>query len=76
MTLGITMVKVIDSNERRVVLEGTVDGLPGLTERWTVSVEAIGADPGLLAQVRDELIARMYQKAEAWQTAQLAIASL
>ena len=69
-------VAVVSQNAARIVLEGTVSGLPELTERWTVTVEAIGNDPGLLAQVRDELVAKLDEKQAAWETAQLALSSL
>jgi hypothetical protein len=70
------MVKVISQNPQRVVLEGTVDGFPELTERWTIAVDAIGADPGLLEQVRNELDYRLEQKRLAWIATQAAIANL
>lgn len=70
------MVTVISQNASRVVLEGSIDGYPELTERWTVSVQSIANDPGLLVQVRDELAAKLEAKQAAWITAQLAIASL
>ena len=69
-------VAVVSQNAQRIVLEGTIDGLPELTERWTVTVDAIGADPGLLAQVRDELLVKLDEKLTAWETAQAAISNL
>lgn len=69
-------VEVIDSNARRVVLQGSVDGIPALTQRWTVLVDAIASDPGLLAQVRDELYARISENLNKWSAAQAAIAAL
>jgi len=69
-------VSVVDQNALRVVLEGVVDGYPQLTERWTVSVSAIGNDPGLLAQARDELIARLETRVTQYLIAQEAIANL
>lgn len=69
-------VKVFDQNAVRVVLLGAVDENPELNEKWTISVAAIADDAGLLAQKRDELLARMYAKQDAWLAAQAAIASL
>jgi hypothetical protein len=73
MTASVT---VFDQNAVRVVLLGAVDENPELNERWTISVAAIANDSGLLAQKRDELLARMYAKQDAWVAAQAAIASL
>jgi hypothetical protein len=69
-------VEVVDSNARRVVLQGTAEGVPALSQRWTVLVDAIALDPGLLAQTRDELYARMSENLDKWNAAQAAIASL
>lgn len=68
-------VTVHDSSAQRVVLEGSAAGVP-ITERWTVSADAIANDPGLLAQVRDELYARIAQKLDTWNAVQTAIEQL
>lgn len=73
MTSSVT---VFDQNAVRVVLLGAVDENPELNEKWTITVDAIAADPGLLGQKRDELLARMYAKQDAWISAQAAIAGL
>lgn len=69
-------VTVIDQNAVRVVLEGVVAGYPQLTQRWTVASAAIALNPGLLAQARDELIARLDTNLTNWLAAQAAIAAL
>jgi hypothetical protein len=69
-------VTVFDQNAVRVVLLGAVTENPELDEKWTITVSAIANDPGLLAQKRDELLARMYAKQDAWVAAQAAIADL
>jgi len=69
-------VAVIEQNARQIVLEFTADGLPELTERVTIMVDLIAQDPGILAQVRDEFIAKLEQKQAAWITAQSALSSL
>jgi hypothetical protein len=71
-----TTVTVIDQNANRVVLEGAVSENPELNERWTIAVAAIASDPALLEQKRNELLARMYAKQDAWLIAQAAIANL
>ena len=73
MTASVT---VSDQNAVRVVLLGAVTENPELNEKWTISVAAIADDPGLLSQKRDELLARMYAKQDAWVAAQAAIADL
>ena len=73
MTASVT---VSDQNAVRVVLLGAVTENPELNEKWTISVAAIADDPGLLAQKRDELLARMYAKQDAWAAAQAALANL
>jgi hypothetical protein len=60
-------VVVISQDEKRVVLEGTVDGYPQLTQRWTISAAALAVNPGLLAQGRDELLNRLQVNYDNWQ---------
>lgn len=69
-------IAVHDSNAQRVVLEGSAAGIPAITERWTVSADAIANDPGLLPQVRDELYARIAQKLDTWNAVKTAIERL
>lgn len=69
-------VGVIDSNAARVVLEGAVVGNVALTQRWTITNEAIANDAGLLAQVRDELYTRIQLSLDHWNAAQAAIKNL
>lgn len=70
------MITVIEQNANIVVLEGTVEGHPELTERHTVFVSGIAADPTLLARKRDQIAANLATKLANWQAAKAAIAAL
>lgn len=70
------MITVIESNANFVVLEGTVEGHPELTERHTVEVAGIAADPSLLARKRTQVQTNLNTKLANWQLAKAAIAAL
>ncbi len=66
-------VSVDSQNERRVVLVGVVEGYPQLTQRWTINAAALVSNPGLLAQARDELIAKLQTNYDNWMGVQAAL---
>lgn len=69
-------VTVVSQDNRRVVLEGTCEGYPQLTQRWTVAASALVANPGLLAQARDELIVRIQTNYDNWIAVQAALGQM
>lgn len=72
-------VRVIDQNSKRIVMEGRVSDtdwdnpIDALTQRWTVAATALVANPGLLAQGRDELITKLTVNFENWLAVQEAL---
>lgn len=69
-------VTVISQDSQRVVLEGVAAGYPQVTQRWTIAASALVANPSLLTQARDELIARIQTNLDNWQAVQQALAQM
>lgn len=69
-------ITVIRQDASVVVLQGVVEGHPELTFTSTVATWAIAADPGLLAERRDMIYARLNTDLSNWEAAQAAIAGL
>lgn len=67
---------VISQDAAVTVLEGVASDHPELTERWTITNQAIADIPGLLVEKRDMLLLRMYSKLDAWEAAQQAVNEL
>lgn len=70
------MITVIESNANVVVFEATVDGHPELTERHTIEVAGIAADPTLLSRKRTQIQNELNVKVANWALAKAAIAAL